>query len=104
MQSPVAPVLRWLTLLGALTMAGGLVFELLVTRPVLFGLRSTPAMAEAGRRLSVRSLGLTWLALAVFLGASAGQLLLLSVITNEVSSWSDLPKPLWNTISATGMG
>ena len=104
LQSPVAPVLRWLTLLGALTMAGGLVFELLVTRPVLFGLRSTPAMAEAGRRLSVRSLGLTWLALAVFLGSSVGQLLLLAVITNEVSSWGALPGPLWNTISATGWG
>ena len=104
LQSPVAPVLRWLTLLGALTMAGGLVFELLVTRPVLFGLRATPAMIEAGRRLSLRSLSLTWLALAVFLGASVGQLLLLSVITNEVSSWGALPKPLWNTITATGWG
>jgi copper transport protein len=104
LQSPVAPVLRWLTLLGALTMAGGLVFELLVTRPVLFGLGSTPAMKEAGRRISVRSLGLTWLALALFLGASVGQLLVLAVITHEVSSWGALPSALWNTITATGWG
>ena len=104
LQSPVAPVLRWLTLLGALTMAGGLVFELLVTRPVLFGLRATPAMKDAGRRLSYRSLGLTWLALAVFLGSSVGQLLVLTVITHEVSSWGALPNPLWKTLTATGWG
>ena len=104
LQSPVAPVLRWLTLLGALAMLGGLVFELLVTRPVLFGLRSTPVMMDVGRRLSYRSLGLTWLALAVFLGASVGQLLVLTVITHEVSSWGALPEPLWNTITATGWG
>ncbi|MYC39090.1 MAG: hypothetical protein F4X66_19590 [Chloroflexi bacterium] len=104
LQSPVAPVLRWLTLLGALAMSGGLVFELLVTRPVLFGLRSTPVMMDVGRRLSYRSLGLTWLALAVFLGASVGQLLVLTVITHEVSSWGALPEPLWNTITATGWG
>ena len=104
LQSPVAPVLRWLTLLGALAMAGGLVFELLVTRPVLFSLRATPAMMDAGRRLSYRSLGLTWLALAVFLGASVGQLLVLTVVTHEVSSWGALPNPLWKTLTATGWG
>ena len=104
LQSPVAPVLRWLTLLGALAMAGGLVFELLVTRPVLFSLRATPAMMDAGQRLSYRSLGLTWLALAVFLGASVGQLLVLTVVTHEVSSWGALPNPLWKTLTATGWG
>ena len=104
LQSPVAPVLRWLVLLGALAMAGGLVFDLLVARPALFGAGATPGMMEAGRRLSVRSLGLTWLALAVFLGSSVGQLLMLTVVTREVSSWSGLGGPLWDTVSGTGWG
>ena len=104
LQSPVAPVLRWLTLLGALTMAGGLVFELLVTRPALSGLRSTSAMVEAGRRLSVRSSRITWLALAVFMGASVGQLLLLTIITRDVALWGVFSGPLWSTLTATGWG
>ena len=53
LQSPVAPVLRWLTLLGALAMSGGLVFELLVTRPVLFGLRSTSCDDGCGPKAGV---------------------------------------------------
>ena len=35
LQSPAEPVIRWVTLVSVLAMVGGLVFELLVSRPVL---------------------------------------------------------------------
>ena len=55
LQSPFSPLLRWLVLLGALTMAGGLVFELLVTRPILFAARSSSHDAR-GRPCPVSAL------------------------------------------------
>ena len=102
LQSPFSPLLRWLVLLGALTMAGGLVLELLVTRPILFAARSSSAMREAGLALSARSSRLMWLALVVFLAASAGQLL--SLVTVDTSLGEALGGPLWTTLSSTGWG
>ena len=102
LQSPFSPLLRWLVLLGVLAMAGGLVFELLVVRPVLFAVRSSSAMREAGLALSRRSSRLMWFALAVFLAASAGQLL--SLVTVDTSLGEALAGPLWTTLSSTGWG
>ena len=102
LQSPFSPLLRWLVLLGALTMAGGLVFELLVARPILFAVQSSSAMRKAGLALSKRSSRLTWLALAVFLAASVGQLL--SLVTVDTSLGEALGGPLWTTLSSTGWG
>ena len=102
LQSPFSPLLRWLVLLGALTMAGGLVFELLVTRPILFAARSSSVLREAGLALSGRSSRLMWLALAVFLAASVGQLL--SLVTVDTSLGEALGGPLWTTLSSTGWG
>lgn len=102
LQSPFSPLLRWLVLMGALTMAGGLVFELLVARPVFFGSRSSPAVREAGGSLSARSSRLTWLAVAVFLAASVGQLL--TLVTVNLSLWEALGGPLWDTLFSTGWG
>ncbi len=94
LQSPVAPLLRWLTLLGALTMVGWLVFELLVVRPALLGSRASESVRAAGGALSTRSLRLIRLAVAVFIAASVGQLLLLSTITHETSVWGVFGGPL----------
>ena len=102
LQSPFSPLLRWLVLLGALMMAGGLVFELLVARPILFAVQSSSAMRKAGLALSKRSSRLTWLALAVFLAASVGQLL--SLVTVDTSLREALGGPLWTTLSSTGWG
>lgn len=102
LQSPFSPLLRWLVLLGALTLAGGLVFELLVTRPILFAARSSFALREAGLAFSGRSSRLMWLALVVFLAASVGQLL--SLVTVDTSLREALGGPLWTTLSSTGWG
>ncbi len=104
LQSPVAPPLRWLALLGVLTMVGGLVFELLITRPALSAAQLSPALQKMGQALAARSSRLMALALAVFLTASIGQLLLLSAITHEVSLWQALSGPLWDTLTGTEWG
>ena len=104
LQSPFSPLLRWLTLLGALTMVGGLTLELLVTRPVLSGSRASGAMRQAGGALSAHSLRLIRLSVAVFLAASVGQLLLLTTITHEVSLWDAFGGPLKDMAVATEWG
>ncbi len=100
--SPFSPLLRWLVLLGGLAMAGGVVFELLVTRPVLFVAGVSSAVRDAGLALSARSSRIIWLSLAIFTAASAGQLL--SLVTADTSLWEALGGPLWTTLSATGWG
>lgn len=104
LQSPLAPGLRWLALLGALTMLGGLTLELLVTRPALSGAGASPARQAAGRALAGRMRRLTWLAWGVFAAASAGQLLLQTTITYEVSLWGVFGGPLWGILADTEWG
>ena len=104
LQSPFSPFLRWLTLLGALAMPGGLVLEMLVMRPALSGGRVSGAGRGIAETLSSRSLRLTWAALAVFVSASVGQLLLLTTITREVSLWRALGSPVWDTATGTEWG
>ena len=104
LQSPAAPVLRWLTLLGILSVAGGIVFELLVIRPSLL-VRGVPEAAQAvGMALSSRSARLVWSGLALFLASSVGQLLLVTMVTQEMSLWQALGSPVWNTATGTEWG
>ena len=102
LQSPFSPLLRWLVLLGALAMTGGLVFELLVARPVLLARGASPVLRQVGAALSARSTRLMWVAVAVFLTASAGQLL--ALVTVDASLWEALRGLLWTTLSSTGWG
>lgn len=104
LQSPFAPLLRWLAFLGALAMLGGLVLELLVMRPALSANLASEAVRAVGVALSSRSLRIIWLALALFLAASVGQLLLLTTITHEVTLWEALAGPLKDTVTGTEWG
>ena len=103
-QSPFSPLLRWLTLLGALAMVGGLVFEMLVVRPTLKAGRPPDALTGAAGVLSSQSLRLTWVALAIFIAASVGQLLLLTTITRELSLWQVFGSPVLDTATDTEWG
>ena len=104
LQSPWAPVLRWLTLLAALAMVGGLVFEILVTRPVLLAGRTQDAIRAVGIAVSARSLRLVAAAAGLFLAASIGHVLLVATITHEVSFWGAFGGPIGDTITATDWG
>ena len=104
LQSPWAPVLRWLTMLAALAMAGGLVFETLVSRPVLLPARTPHAVREVGAAVSVRSMRLAGVAAGLLIAASVGHLLLVTTITQEVSLWAAFGGPVWDTATATDWG
>ena len=74
-QSPEEPFIRWLVLLSALALTGGLVFELLVSAPVLLAAGTRSPLGRLRPRLRSRSQRLMWLALIVFLAASGVQFL-----------------------------
>ena len=104
LQSPFAPVLRWLTLLAALAMVGGVVFYSLVTRPALLVSRAPDTVTAMGAILSARSLRLVAAATGLFLAASIGHLLMVTTITHEVSLWGAFGGPIWDTVTATDWG
>ena len=103
-QSPFAPFLRWLILLGALTMVGGLIFDMLVSRPALRTGGASVSAQQAADSLSLRSMRLVWAGLALFLVASIGQLFLLTTITQEVSVWQAFAGPVADMVSGTEWG
>lgn len=104
LQSPFAPFLRWMTLLGILAAVGGLVFEMLVVRPALAG-RSVPEAARGvGAALSSRSMHLVRGGLALFLASSIGQLLLVAIVTQELTLWQAIGAPVWNIATGTDWG
>ena len=104
LQSPFDPFLRWLILLGVLTVVGGLVFDALVSRPALSGREASGSAREAAVALSARTMRLVWAGLALFLVASIGQMLLLTTITQEVSIWRAFGGPIADMVSATEWG
>ena len=104
LQSPFAPFLRWLMFVGALTMVGGMVMELLVSRPVFQRRGASASVRAAGEALSRRTTRLTWAGLGIFVVASAGQLLLLTTVTHEATLWQIFGGPLKDTIAGTEWG
>ena len=103
-QSPAEPVLRWLVLLGILAMVGGMVFDLLVSRPVLFAREAGQPLRDLGTRVAARSQRLLWVAIAVFLGASIAQLLLQTSIVRDTSIIDVIGGPLWAMLTNTEWG
>ena len=104
LQSPAEPILRWVLLLGALAMVGGLVLELFVTLPALEPRRGGAAVRELLIRLAIRSIKLTWASVAVFSVASVAQVLLQASLIYEVSVTRAIGPPAWATLSETGWG
>ena len=103
-QSPAAPVIRWAILVGVLAMVGGLIFDLLVSRPVLLSAQAGSQLRAVGTALSSRSLKLIWLAAGVFLAASAAQLWLQAIISHDVTLLESLGGPLWSILWETEWG
>ena len=101
---PAEPVLRWLTLLSALAMVGGPIFELLVARPVLFGRDAFDSVRKLGKTVASRSSRLMWAAAGVFLAASVLHLLFQASQIHEAPILSTLDGPAWSTITDTTWG
>ncbi len=74
-QTPSEPVIRWLVLLSALALTGGLAFELLVSGAVLADAGTRSPLGRLRPRLRSRSQRLLWLSLVTLLTACVAQLL-----------------------------
>ena len=73
-QSPAEPVVRWLVLLGALTLVGAITFHLLVSRPVLGGYNDAvliPSLTGSLSRLVIAAAGVLLVASVVQLAVQA---------------------------------
>jgi copper transport protein len=92
--NPQEPYLRWLVLLGGLSVVGGLVLELAVWRPVLSGLGGGLSPAKLSRRV-----GWLYLGGMIVLGVSSvGQLLSQSGSTFDVSWIGAIGDPVSDTL------
>jgi copper transport protein len=103
-QSPLEPVFRWLVLLSALTIVGGLGIELLVTRPALMRSRSNQSFRLLGERLAALTVRLLWIAMGVLLLASLGQLMVQSSIVHGIPLHRTLGGPLVSILTETQWG
>ena len=104
LQSPAEPVIRWVILVGVLAMVGGLVFDLVVSRPVLLRQQAGPQVRAVGMALASRSMKLIWVAVGVFLAASVAQLLLQASIIHDAALPETLGGPLWSILLETEWG
>lgn len=104
LQSPSEPVLRWLVLLSALTIVGGLGFEMLVSRPILMGRASNQSLRQLGARMASRALKLIWLAVGVLLLSSLGQLLVQASVVHDISIVETFGSPLKTVLVDTNWG
>lgn len=73
-RAPFEPLARGLTLIGALAVAGGLLFERLLILPIFFKAGAAPETVALGNRLVRRARRVMWLALLLFIIGSVVQL------------------------------
>jgi copper transport protein len=103
-QSPLEPVLRWLVLLGALAVVGGLAFELLVVRPVLIGRNSTESFRHLAERLAPRALKFLWLAMGLLMLSSVAQLIVQAAVVHDIPPYEALGSPIRTILAGTEWG
>ncbi|MDE2686675.1 MAG: copper resistance protein CopC [Chloroflexota bacterium] len=104
LQSPEDPFIRWIVLLSALTLTGGLVFELLVSAPVLVAAGTRSPLGRLRPRLRARSQRLMWLALIAFLGASVVQLLVQAATAFGIEPAAAMGAPAIELVQNTDWG
>lgn len=98
------PYIRWVVLLGALTLTGALVFELLVSAPVLVAAGTRSPLGRLRPRLRSRSQRLLWLALIVFLLASVAQLITQTAIAFDLELAAAAGPPALELLQETEWG
>ncbi len=104
LQSPAEPVIRWLVLLGGLTLVGSVTFHLLISRPMLKagdgeGER-TPLIASLTGSLA----RLVIIATLVLLAASVAQMIVQASVVLESSIPAVFGGPVWELLFDTEWG
>ena len=103
-QSPWEPFVRWVILLAALAVVGGLGFDLLVLRPVMLDRRASPAARRVGESVARRGLLVVWLGMALVAASSTAQLLMQAGSTFETSWLGAVGGPAWSIATETEWG
>ena len=98
------PYIRWIVLLSALALTGALVFELLVSAPVLVAAGTRSPLGRLRPRLRSRSQRLLWLALIVFLLASVAQLITQTAIAFDLEPAAAAGPPALELLQETEWG
>ncbi|MFQ6026734.1 MAG: copper resistance protein CopC [Dehalococcoidia bacterium] len=104
LESPAEPVLRWLILLGALAMVGGLGFELLISRPALSRPNASQNLRRLPDQLARRSTKFLGAAAVLLLLASLGQLLGQAAKVHDLPFYQTLGSPVGSVLFDTGWG
>ena len=104
LQSPAEPVIRWLVLLGGLTLVGGVTFHLLVSRPVLKAGDGEGERAPLIASLNGSLARLVIIATAVLLAASVAQLIVQASVVFESSLPAVFGGPVWELLFGTEWG
>jgi copper transport protein len=103
-QSASAPVLRWLVLLNALAVVGGLGFVLLVSRALLVRRNTSDPVRLVGIQVVARTVQHIWIAMGVLLVASVGQLVDHTAVAAELPFYQVLGHPLITVLMGTDWG
>ena len=103
-QSPSDPVLRWLVLLSAVVVVGGLGFVLLVCQALLTKRNTPDPMRRVGARVVARTARHIWIAMGVLLVASVGQLVDHTAVAAELPFYKALGRPLATVLLGTDWG
>ena len=98
------PYIRWIVLLSALALTGALVFELLVSAPVLVAAGTRSPLGRLRPRLRSRSQRLLWLALIGFLLASVAQLITQTAIAFDLEPAAAAGPPALELLQETEWG
>ncbi len=103
-QSPSDPVLRWLVLLSALVVVGGLGFVLLVCQALLTRRPTPDPVRRVGTQVIARTVQHIWIAMGVLLVASVGQLVDHTAVAAELPFYKALGRPLATVLMGTDWG
>ena len=103
-QSPSDPVLRWLVLLSALAIVGGMGFVLLVSQALLTRRVTSDPVQRVGTQVVARTVQHVWIAMGVLFVASIGQLLDHTAVAADVPFYQALGRPLATVLTGTDWG
>lgn len=104
LQSPEEPFIRWIVLLSALALTGALVFELLVSAPVLTAAGTRSPLGRLRPRLRSRSQRLMWIAIIALLVASVAQLLVQAATLFDATPFEAAGAPAMEVVQGTDWG
>ena len=84
-KSPFEPIFKWIVLLASLSLVGGILFQVVVSKPILWRRDSNQIERQIAMQAELKSFHIIWLSGALLLTASIGQLIL------QVMSIMDIP-------------